>query len=193
MRSHWTTKPSMVFVFLGEERVAKYTMILCFGVPTLGNLLFWGMPSVRRGERGERGAQFHLKEVRVWIKRVELTPRCLCARSIGAVHAARHMCLNDPRDIVLTRLNQVKVLGPSPVKLILLPSGWTWLWCACTLDSCFSSNKSGALDGVITALVTHPEFLVGGLQAIKNINIAPYEPAFEIIDELAERICLDVS
>ena len=53
------------------------------------------------------------------------------------------------------------------------------------------SNMSGALDVVITALVTNPGFLVGGLQAIKNINIAPYELAFEIIDELAERICLD--
>ena len=89
----------------------------------------------------------------------------------------------------MTRLNKVKVPGPSPVKLILLPSGWTWLWCACTSGSCFSSNKSGALDGVITALVANPGFLVGGLQAIENINIAPYELAFEIIDELAERIC----
>ena len=45
----------MVFVFLGEEGVAKYTMILCFGVPTLVNLLYWGMPSVGRGERGIGG------------------------------------------------------------------------------------------------------------------------------------------
>ena len=74
-------------------------MMLCFGVPTLENLRFWGMPSGRRGERGGEGAQCHLKEVGVWIKRVELTPRCLCARSNGAVHAARHVCLNDPRTL----------------------------------------------------------------------------------------------
>ena len=29
------------FIFLGEERVATYTMIFCFGVATLGKLLFW--------------------------------------------------------------------------------------------------------------------------------------------------------
>ena len=135
MRSHWTTKPSMVFVFLGEEGVARYTMILCFGAPTLGNLLFWGMPSVARRERRER-AQFHLKEVGVWIKRAEVTPRCLRARSKGAVRAARNVCFNGPRDIVLTRPNKVNVPGPSPVKLVLLPSGWPCLWWACTSGSC---------------------------------------------------------
>ena len=72
-------------------------------------------------------AQFHLKEVGVWIKCVEVTPRCLRARSKGAVRAARNVCFNDPRDIVLTRLNKVKFTGSSPVKPVLLPSGWTWL------------------------------------------------------------------
>lgn len=44
-----------------------------------------------------------------------------------------------------------------------------------------------ALEGVITAQVTCPEFLVSGFEAIGNINIVVHEPAFGIIGEPAEK------
>jgi 2-methylcitrate dehydratase len=78
--------------------------------------------------------------------------------------------------------------GPSPFNLVLSHSGSDFAVVGMHFKlGLYEHQSAGALDGAITALVNNPEFLAGGLEAIENINIAAYEPAFGIIGDPAKK------
>merc|ERR1711877_59270 len=51
----------------------------------------------------------------------------------------------------------------------------------------YEHQSAGALEAVIAALVNNPDLRTGGLDAIENINIVAYEPAFGIIGDPAKK------
>merc|ERR1711935_782520 len=51
----------------------------------------------------------------------------------------------------------------------------------------YEHQSAGAIEGAISALVNNPDFVKGGLDAITNINIIAYEPAFGIIGDPAKK------
>jgi len=50
----------------------------------------------------------------------------------------------------------------------------------------YEHQSAGALEGLLTALVNNPELVTGGVDAIENINIVAYEPAYGIIGDPAK-------
>merc|ERR1711935_1260589 len=51
----------------------------------------------------------------------------------------------------------------------------------------YEHQSAGAIEGAISALVNNADFVAGGLDAIENINIVCYEPAFGIIGDPAKK------
>merc|ERR1712137_400824 len=78
--------------------------------------------------------------------------------------------------------------GPSPFDLVLTHSGSDFAVCGMHFKlGLYEHQSAGALDGVITALAHNPKLCSGGLDAIANINIVSYEPAFGIIGDPAKK------
>merc|ERR1719230_295617 len=94
------------------------------------------------------------------------------------------------KDVVdITLSNKVRWgPGPSPFNLVLSHSGSDFAVVGMHFKlGLYEHQSAGAIDGAITALVKNPEFVAAGLDAIKNINIVAYEPAFGIIGDPAKK------
>merc|ERR1711957_349823 len=50
----------------------------------------------------------------------------------------------------------------------------------------YEHQSAGAIEAAISAVVENPSFVAGGADAISNINIVAYEPAFGIIGDPAK-------
>merc|ERR1719213_1159723 len=78
--------------------------------------------------------------------------------------------------------------GPAPFNLVLSHSGSDFAVCGMHFKlGLYEHQSAGALEGAISALVNNPDFVAGGLDAISNINIVAYEPAFGIIGDPAKK------
>lgn len=78
--------------------------------------------------------------------------------------------------------------GPSPFNLVLSTSGSDFAVCGMHFKlGLYEHQSAGALDGILTALKNNPELAAGGIDAIENINIVAYEPAFGIIGDPAKK------
>merc|ERR1711933_575687 len=79
-------------------------------------------------------------------------------------------------------------VGPSPFNLVLSHSGSDFAVCGMHFKlGLYEHQSAGALEAVIAALVNNPDLRTGGLDAIENINIVAYEPAFGIIGDPAKK------
>merc|ERR1711971_719279 len=77
--------------------------------------------------------------------------------------------------------------GPSPFNLVLSHSGSDFAVCGMHFKlGLYEHQSAGALEGLLSALVHNPELAAGGMDAIENINIVAYEPAFGIIGDPAK-------
>merc|ERR1712232_38972 len=77
--------------------------------------------------------------------------------------------------------------GPSPFNLVLSHSGDDFAVCGMHFKlGLYEHQSAGALEAVIKAVVENPSFVAGGPDAISNINIVAYEPAFGIIGDPAK-------
>merc|ERR1719291_407047 len=77
--------------------------------------------------------------------------------------------------------------GPSPFNLVLTHSGDDFAVCGMHFKlGLYEHQSAGALEAVIKAVVENPSFVAGGPDAISNINIVAYEPAFGIIGDPAK-------
>merc|ERR1711990_1179970 len=62
--------------------------------------------------------------------------------------------------------------GPSPFNLVLSTSGSDFAVCGMHFKlGLYEHQSAGALEGIISALVNNPEFVAGGKDAIKGMNI----------------------
>merc|ERR1712151_1383139 len=78
--------------------------------------------------------------------------------------------------------------GPSPFNLVLSTSGSDFAVCGMHFKlGLYEHQSAGALEGLLRALVENPELSAGGMDAIDNINIVAYEPAFGIIGDPAKK------
>jgi len=78
--------------------------------------------------------------------------------------------------------------GPSPFNLVLSHSGADFAVVGMHFKlGLYEHQSAGAIEGAIAALVNNPDFVSGGLDAIENINIVAYEPAFGIIGDPAKK------
>jgi len=78
--------------------------------------------------------------------------------------------------------------GPAPFNLVLTHSGSDFAVCGMHFKlGLYEHQSAGAIEGAISALVNNPDFVKGGLDAITNINIIAYEPAFGIIGDPAKK------
>eukprot|EP00811_Abedinium_folium_P024435 NODE_3433_length_2036_cov_21.798848.p1 GENE.NODE_3433_length_2036_cov_21.798848~~NODE_3433_length_2036_cov_21.798848.p1 ORF type:complete len:601 (+),score=194.97 NODE_3433_length_2036_cov_21.798848:145-1803(+) len=78
--------------------------------------------------------------------------------------------------------------GPSPFNLVLTHSGSDFAVCGMHFKlGLYEHQSAGAVDGIITAAVQSEELLAGGPDAVENINIVSYEPAFGIIGDPAKK------
>merc|ERR1712176_708726 len=78
--------------------------------------------------------------------------------------------------------------GPSPFNLVLSHSGSDFAVCGMHFKlGLYEHQSAGALEGLISALVNNPELAAGSADAIENINIVAYEPAFGIIGDPAKK------
>merc|ERR1719221_1761075 len=78
--------------------------------------------------------------------------------------------------------------GPSPFNLVLSTSGSDFAVCGMHFKlGLYEHQSAGALEGLISALVNNPDLASGGADAIDNINIVAYEPAFGIIGDPAKK------
>merc|ERR1719265_4286 len=94
------------------------------------------------------------------------------------------------KDLVdITLGNKVRWgVGPAPFNLVLSHSGSDFAVCGIHFKlGLYEHQSAGALEGAISALVNNPDFVAGGLDAIENINIVAYEPAFGIIGDPAKK------
>merc|ERR1719313_3307244 len=79
-------------------------------------------------------------------------------------------------------------VGPSPFNLVLSHSGDDFAVCGMHFKlGLYEHQSAGAIGGVVTAVVENPSFVAGGADAIDNINIVAYEPAFGIIGDPAKK------
>ena len=79
-------------------------------------------------------------------------------------------------------------VGPSPFNLVLSHSGSDFAVCGMHFKlGLYEHQSAGALEAIISALVHNPDFAAGGLEAINNINIVAYEPAYGIIGDPAKK------
>merc|ERR1719375_1867969 len=78
--------------------------------------------------------------------------------------------------------------GPSPFNLVLSHSGNDFAVCGMHFKlGLYEHQSAGALEAIIKAVVENPAFVAGGADAISNINIVAYEPAFGIIGDPAKK------
>jgi 2-methylcitrate dehydratase len=78
--------------------------------------------------------------------------------------------------------------GPSPFNLVLSTEGSDFAVCGMHFKlGLYEHQSAGAIEGALSALVNNPEFVAGGKDAIENINIVAYEPAFGIIGDPAKK------
>merc|ERR1719384_1865221 len=78
--------------------------------------------------------------------------------------------------------------GASPFNLVLSHSGSDFAVCGMHFKlGLYEHQSAGALEGLLSALVHNPELAAGGADAIENINIVAYEPAFGIIGDPAKK------
>jgi len=78
--------------------------------------------------------------------------------------------------------------GPSPFNLVLSHSGSDFAVCGMHFKlGLYEHQSAGALEGLISALVHNADLIAGGADAIENINIVAYEPAFGIIGDPAKK------
>mmetsp|Transcript_6809 Transcript_6809/g.17370 ORF Transcript_6809/g.17370 Transcript_6809/m.17370 type:complete len:543 (+) Transcript_6809:98-1726(+) len=78
--------------------------------------------------------------------------------------------------------------GPSPFNLVLSHSGDDFAVCGMHFKlGLYEHQSAGALEGLLSALVHNPALAAGGADAIENINIVAYEPAFGIIGDPAKK------
>jgi len=78
--------------------------------------------------------------------------------------------------------------GPSPFNLVLSHAGSDFAVCGMHFKlGLYEHQSAGALEGLISALVGNPDLAAGGADAIENINIVAYEPAFGIIGDPAKK------
>jgi len=94
----------------------------------------------------------------------------------------------SPDNIDITLGNKVRWgPGPSPFNLVLSHSGSDFAVCGMHFKlGLYEHQSAGALEGLLAALVQNPELAAGGVDAIENINIVAYEPAFGIIGDPAK-------
>merc|ERR1719174_897198 len=79
-------------------------------------------------------------------------------------------------------------VGPSPFNLVLSHSGDDFAHVGMHFKlGLYEHQSAGALEGALSALVNNPDLCTGGLDAIDNINIVAYEPAFGIIGDPAKK------
>jgi len=77
--------------------------------------------------------------------------------------------------------------GPSPFNLVLSHSGDDFAVCGMHFKlGLYEHQSAGAIEAAISAVVENPSFVAGGADAISNINIVAYEPAFGIIGDPAK-------
>jgi len=77
--------------------------------------------------------------------------------------------------------------GPSPFNLVLSHSGSDFAVCGMHFKlGLYEHQSAGALEGLLSALVNNAELVTGGVDAIENINIVAYEPAYGIIGDPAK-------
>merc|ERR1719326_1970132 len=94
------------------------------------------------------------------------------------------------KDLIdITLSNKVRWgVGPAPFNLVMSHSGSDFAVCGMHFKlGLYEHQSAGALEGAISALVNNPDFVAGGLDAIDNINIVAYEPAFGIIGDPAKK------
>merc|ERR1719440_2330807 len=91
-------------------------------------------------------------------------------------------------NIDITLGNKVRWgVGPAPFNLVLSHSGDDFAVCGMHFKlGLYEHQSAGALEAVIRAVVENPSFVAGGADAISNINIVAYEPAFGIIGDPAK-------
>merc|ERR1712060_918888 len=78
--------------------------------------------------------------------------------------------------------------GPSPFNLVLSHAGSDFAVCGMHFKlGLYEHQSAGALEGLISALVNNPQLAAGSADAIENINIVAYEPAFGIIGDPAKK------
>merc|ERR1712151_168308 len=78
--------------------------------------------------------------------------------------------------------------GASPFNLVLSHSGSDFAVCGMHFKlGLYEHQSDGALEGLISALVNNPQLAAGSADAIENINIVAYEPAFGIIGDPAKK------
>merc|ERR1719335_282033 len=92
-------------------------------------------------------------------------------------------------NINITLSNKVRWgVGPSPFNLVLSHSGSDFAVVGMHFKlGLYEHQSAGAIEGAISALFNNPDFVAGGLDAIENINIVAYEPAFGIIGDPAKK------
>jgi len=79
--------------------------------------------------------------------------------------------------------------GPSPFNLVLSTSGSDFAVCGMHFKlGLYEHQSAGALEGLLSALVNNAELVTGGVDAIENINIVAYEPAYGIIGDPAKMV-----
>merc|ERR1740138_1467783 len=97
---------------------------------------------------------------------------------------------NSSKDnIDITLGNKVRWgVGPSPFNLVLSTGGSDFAVMGMHFKlGLYEHQSAGALEGLIKALVENPELAAGGADAIENINIVAYEPAYGIIGDPAKK------
>merc|ERR1712113_1022852 len=78
--------------------------------------------------------------------------------------------------------------GPSPFNLVLSHSGSDFAHVGMHFKlGLYEHQSAGALEGLLKLQVENPELSAGGMDAIDNINIVAYEPAFGIIGDPAKK------
>merc|ERR1719327_302203 len=92
-------------------------------------------------------------------------------------------------NIDITLGNKVRWgVGPAPFNLVLSHSGSDFAVCGMHFKlGLYEHQSAGALEGALSALVNNPDLVAGGIDAIDNINIVAYEPAFGIIGDPAKK------
>lgn len=92
-------------------------------------------------------------------------------------------------NVNITLSNKVRWgVGPSPFNLVLSHSGSDFAVVGMHFKlGLYEHQSAGAIEGAISALVNNKDFATGGVDAIENINIVAYEPAFGIIGDPAKK------
>merc|ERR1712151_226016 len=78
--------------------------------------------------------------------------------------------------------------GPAPFNLVLTHSGSDFAVSGMHFKiGLYEHQSAGALGGLVNLLTQNPDIAKAGIDAIENINIVAYEPAFGIIGDPAKK------